>query len=106
MEWEILELGYSHVFVSWKYNRADYYQITNSFQVKLRERGSDQFYSTNVLASDRRFQNVTGITDNTEYEIYMSAVTQYGTQDTPRSQFKTPGRVFHCLALHSNIKTM
>ena len=59
--------------------------------MKLREQGSSDFFSTNVLTSDKRFDNVTGIKDNTEYEIFMSAVTEYGTRDTPISQIRTLG---------------
>ena len=92
VEWQILELGYSHVFVSWKYNRNDYNQVTRTFQVKLREQGSGEFYRTDVLSSDKKFDNVTGIKDNTEYEIFVLAETEYGTRVTPVSQIRTPGK--------------
>ena len=94
MKLQILELGYSHVFISWEYERNDYYQVTSSFQVRLKKANGNIFVATEVLKPDKRFYNTTGLEPNTKYELSVSAVTPYGTRNTPAQVITTAGKAF------------
>ena len=89
---KISELSYSHVFVTWEYLREEYNQITDYFQVKIREPGGD-FVTTDRLTSGANSYNVTDIKSETEFELFVSAETPYGTRNSEPSTVTTLGEI-------------
>ena len=80
------------MFVSWAYQRKEYDQVTNSFQVKLREPGGD-FVNTDSLKPIEKAYNVTDIKANTTYELFVLADTQYGIRESRSYRIITLGKL-------------